>query len=385
MKKVLFIITRLASGGAPAVTLTLLKALRDDGYDVELATGLAGKGEKDLLPKIQNGEFPVTVIPELVRNIDLIKDFIALRKLRKLIKEKAFDVVHTHTTKAGIIGRLAAHKEKVAHIIHSPHGHIFHSYINPVLIDIYIWLERMAAVWSQKIIVLTEKEKKECLALGIGKSNGYQCIYNGIETEKYYDPGLDVQAERQKMNISPSATVLINVGRLVPVKGHQYFLKAAASMIHSDMKDIHCLIVGDGVLRATLEQMARDLDISDRVTFLGNQENVTPFLMISDLFVLPSLNEGFGLVIVEAMASGLPIVAAHVGGVPEIVIDGETGRLVDPEDSDALKDGVLDLLKDRTQLEDMGNRNRARAQNEFSLEQMNAKLKQLYREMLTEK
>ncbi len=385
MKKVLFVITRLAAGGAPSVTLSMLKSLRENGYDVELATGLAGKGERDLLPEIKDKDYKVTVIPELVRNVRPLKDLIALGKLRKLMKEGKYDVVHTHTTKAGILGRLAANQAKVPHVIHSPHGHIFHGYFNPVLIKLYVMLETMAARWTQKTITLTEKEKKEYLALGIGVPGEYECIYNGIDVDKYCDPDLSVKAERRRLNISTTATVLLTVGRLVHVKGHRHLLEAVASMGHEESADVHCLIIGDGDLREELESQAHELGISEKISFLGHQNNITPFLMISDLFVLPSLNEGFGLVVIEAMASGLPIIATNVGGVPEIVKDGETGILVSPGESSALKNGILTLLKDREILRQIGNQNRERVQREFSLKQMNDKVEKLYDEVLAER
>jgi len=385
MKKVLFVITRLAAGGAPLMTLAMLESLRKNGYDVELVTGLAGKDEKDLLPGIQNGEYAITVIPELVRNIAPIKDYIALRKLRKLMREKKFDVVHTHTTKAGILGRLAAKQAKVAHVIHSPHGHIFHSYFNPVLIKLYVWLERVASRWSQKTITLTEKEKREYLALGIGTPDEYQCIYNGIETDKYFNQDFDREALRKRMNIPVASIILVTVGRLVPVKGCRYLLEAVASIKRQGFDDMHCLIIGDGVLKEELENKTRELEISSQVNFLGHQEDIMPYLMISDVFVLPSLNEGFGLVIVEAMAAGLPVVATRVGGVPEIIMDGESGKLVAPGDSEDLAKGILALLQDRQHLKNIGNHNRQRAQKEFSLERMNAQVKQLYQEVLAEK
>jgi len=379
----------MAAGGAPPIMLAMLKALRENGYHVELVTGLANRTEKDLLPDIHKGEFKVTVISQLVRNFSPLNDMVAFLKLRRFIKKKGFDIVHTHTTKAGIIGRFAARSAGTPHIFHSTHGHIFEGYLNPVLTKLYISVERMAAGWTHKIITLTHKEIDEYLAWGIGRRECFQCIYNGIEVEQYFKNEFDADAFRERIGIPQAAIVLTTVGRLVPVKGHIFLLEALSAVLAALQEQgdhqLRCLIVGDGELRESLQCKAKGLGLADYVVFLGHQEDVTPYLMVSDVFVLPSLNEGFGLVIAEAMASGLPVVATRVGGVPEIVIDGETGVLIPAKDAKALAEGILTILQDRPRLRQMGEANRKRVREAFSLEKMNHEVELLYKEVLAPK
>ena len=386
-KKVLFIITRLAAGGAPSMMLAMLEALQNEGYDVHLLTGVTSESERDILAEVEKSSINVTVVNELQRDINPIKDLTALFKIRSFIKENNFDIIHTHTAKAGFIGRQAARLAKAKIIIHSTHGHVFFGYFNSLITNFYIFLEKMAAKWTDIIITLTEKEIKEHLELGIGHAAQFKCVYNGIDIANY-TKAIDRAEERLKLNIAPNAIVLTTVGRLVSIKGQVYLLEAVSKTVdyfRSRDKDFRCLIIGEGELKGSLEEKVQEFGISENVHFLGHQSDVSPYLQLSDIFVLPSLNEGFGLVIIEAMAAGLPIIASNVGGIPEIVDDGTEGLLVPSEDANKLAEAIIKIADNTELISKMSFACKRKVEANFSIANMHKATTDLYQSIIEQK
>jgi glycosyltransferase involved in cell wall biosynthesis len=230
-------------------------------------------------------------------------------------------------------------------------------------------------------VSLTRREIAQYLAEGIGRPGQHTFIYNGIDPEAFAGGGVDRAAVRREMGVDPEAFLVVSVGRLVPVKGHAHLIDALPEVLRR-RPDAAVLIVGDGPLRNDLEGRARSLGVGDRVRFSGHLGDVASVLGAADLFALPSLNEGLGLALVEAMATGLAAVASRVGGVPEVVVDGETGLLTPPRDAGALAGAVLRLMEDAGERRRMGEAGRARVRQHFSIERTVRETERLYEELL---
>lgn len=390
--KILHIITRLIRGGAQEVVLSMIDNLDKARYTPFLATGIETGPEGDLWDEAKEKGVEPIFIPQLIRRISPINDLISLIKIYRFIKKERFDVVHTHTSKAGILGRIASKLAGVPIIIHSPHGHIFHpdSHIDGVptnrfLLKLLLCLERFTAKFTDRIIALTEFGKRDQVRLGIGETGKYVVIHNMIDLERYqFGNQQNLDEKKRELGLFSTSPIVGTVARLTPEKGHRYLLEAVAK-IKPSIPDIKFLLIGDGPLRDELENQADKMAISDNVIFLGLHKDVPEILQILDLFVLPSLYEGLGIVLVEAMACGKPVVATSVGGVPEIVKDGQTGLLVPPHDSSALARAIKTLLDDTKRAEEMGMAGKEKVGQMFDQKIIIKKYTDVYDSMMREK
>ncbi|MCX5734017.1 MAG: glycosyltransferase family 4 protein [candidate division NC10 bacterium] len=342
----------------------------------EFACGLVSGRTTELSPGIvrclAERNIQWAVVPALRREIHPLRDLCALRALRRLIREERPDIVHTHTSKAGFLGRLAAHLEHVPHIIHTPHGHVFGGYFSPAATRIFIGLERLAARWSDRIVTLTDAEAAQHLALGIGRRAQFATIPSGVD--------LDGIASAVPVRLAPHGPVIGTVGRLTSIKGHQHLIDAVPEILRR-CPTAHVVLVGDGELQQALVERTRRLGVESRVIFTGYRDDIPALIAGMDVFVLPSLNEGMGRVLVMAMALGKPIVATRVGGVPELLADGEAGVLVPPADPIALARMVCDLIEQPDRARVLGEAGRRRAP-QYSAEAMLGVLVRLYRELM---
>jgi glycosyltransferase involved in cell wall biosynthesis len=312
------------------------------------------------------------VVPALRREIHPLRDLCALRALRRLIREERPDIVHTHTSKAGFLGRLAARLEHVPHIVYTPHGHVFGGYFSPAATRVFIGLERLAARWTDRIVTLTDAEAAQHLALGIGRPGQFITIASGVD--------LDDIASAVPVRLAPHGPVIGTVGRLTSIKGHQHLIDAVPEILRR-YPAAHVVLVGDGELRQALTERTRRLGVDGRVIFTGYREDIPALIAGMDVFVLPSLNEGMGRVLVMAMALGKPIVATHVGGVPELLGEGEAGLLVPPSNPRALADAIGMLLADPVRAKALAEAGRLRVPR-YSAQGMVDSLARLYRELM---
>ncbi len=376
--KVVHIITRMVRGGAQENTLFTLKYLDRSKYEIFLITGPPLGGEGSLEEEIPE-DVKVFRINELVRPINPLKDLMAFLKLYFYLQKNNFTIVHTHTSKAGILGRWAARVAGIPFIIHTPHGHVFYGYSNPLMTKIYIWLERVTSRITSRIIALTERGKEEYIQQGIGDNLKIQVIPSGVPLEKFLSPR-DKIRDRLKLGLPTDAFIIGNVGRMVPVKGQVYFIRAVPQIL-KEFPQTHFLLMGEGELKETLKKEVKKLKVENCFHFIPPQEEVLPVFSSLDLFVLPSLNEGMGRVIVQAMAMGKPVVATRVGGVPDLITDGVNGFLVPPKDEHSLAQAIIKILRNPSLRLEMGKRGKERAQ-EFSLENMIKKIENLYQEVI---
>lgn len=394
MKKVGIIITRMVAGGASSVVRSLIEG-GSGKFEFTLMTGLEGVSKDELrsLEKLCD----TRVIPSLVRSISLIRDFRAYRELRREIRGLGLDVVHTHTSKAGVLGRFAAHAEGVPRIIHSTHGSIYEqgSEIEGVPKmslgkSFLLTIERAAGKCSDLLTVLSERERVTSLDLGLESADRIRVVPNGVDIARFaVDDAASLKARRE-MELSDDEKFFLAVGRLSSEKGHSVLLKAFAKFADSDSShgNARLIIVGDGPEMGNLKRLAAklaDLEFEEsamefgRVRFAGHFSDIRGFLAAADVFVLPSLYEGFGIVLLEAMAAGVPIIASKTGGVPEIIEDGVGGLLVEPGDEYALVSAMLQMASDgdlAAAIADAGRENVER----YSLDRMLSGYFELYRE-----
>ncbi len=349
---------------------------------MDLIAGCPRKDEGSLEDTVTAAGIPILHEPLLLRNPAPLRDFITFRRLVRRFREGRYDIVHTHTSKAGFLGRLAAERAGVPIVVHTPHGNIFHGYFSKVMTRAYVWMERHAARRTDRIIELTPGGVEEHLAEDIGRRDQYRVIFSGIDTSPYAKAIAGREETRRALGIVGDTPLVGGVGRLEPVKGFAYFVEAA-ERIAREMPNARFVLAGRGGEGDRLRKQAAPL--GDRFRFLGQRHDVPALMAALDVLVVPSVNEGMGRVLLEAGAAETPVVASRVGGIPDVVDDGETGLLVPPRDADALAGGVVELLRAPERLRFMGATAHAKVVPYFSLEEMVRRIENLYEELIREK
>jgi len=352
MIKVLRIITRLNIGGPSIHVILLSDRLNKERFKTYLVVGKEGKNEGSMLKEAEKRNIEVIFIPELQREISPIKDIIAFFKIIRIIRKIKPDIVHTHMAKAGTIGRLSAWICGVGIIIHTFHGNVLSSYFGRIKTLFFIFIERWLSKISTRIITLTENQRDEILKFGIGCPDKVIVIPLGLPLDRFYKTK-DGGRLRKELSVFEKP-IVGTAARLVPVKDIGTFLEAC-KIVLEEIKDAIFVIAGDGYLRKELEKKAENLGISKMVFFLGFRDDLENIYRDLSCFVLSSLNEGLPVSIIEAQASGIPVVATDVGGVSELV-SKETGILVPPKNPNALADGIKRILKNPEISKKMGER-----------------------------
>ena len=373
MIRVLHVITRLTLGGSSENTLATVVGLASAGYAGALAVGLA-ESEAAVVDDARRRGCRVVDVPALGREVRPLRDLAALRQLTALMRRERPRIVHTHTSKAGFLGRLAARLARVPAVIHQPHGHVFYGYWGAPRTALYVALERRAARWTDRIVTLTERGTAEHLARGIGRPGQYATVPSGVPTAALRAAAPPRAAARARLGLAPDAYVVAGLGRLVPVKGFDLLVEALPRLA-AEVPSARVLLVGDGPERAALEARARALGVAARLHVTGATPEVAAHLAAADVLAAPSRNEGMGRALVEAMALGLPVVATAVGGIPAVVEDGGCGRLVPPGDADALAAALAGLGRDARLRETLGRAAVVRAEafsSEVALARMHA-------------
>ncbi len=386
--KVIHVITRLDKGGSAENTLLTVRGLNREIYDVILIRGLSIESNmvedevravEESVREAERKDVRVSTVPSLLRRISPFYDLKAFFALIKILRQERPDIVHTHTSKAGILGRWAAFFARVPIIIHTPHGHVFWGYFGRCKVLFCIILERLTACITDKIIALTDQEKKDHLHFRIASEDKFSVLHSGINLDKFFNTSVDSAGMKRELGIPEDNLVVGTAGRLTPIKGQKYLIEAARKIV--DIRpDTTFVFLGDGELLNELKNIASKLGIEENVRFPGWRPDVAEVMSAFDIFVLPSLNEGMGRVLVEAMAMGKPIVASDVGGIPDLVIHGKNGYLVPVGDVETLAARIKELLDDSGKREEMGNTGRRYAAG-YSSEAMVKKIDQLYREL----
>ena len=390
---VIHIITRLDMGGSAQETLLTVLALDPQLYKVILIKGSTSESAmtsaelqnvNQQLAAARDRGVEIINLPSLVRRIAPWNDFKAFVMLWSLIRRYKPHIVHTHTSKAGVLGRLAAWLAGVPAIIHKPHGHVFYGHFGPRVSRFFLLIERLLSRITDHVVALTPMEARDHLTLKVLTADKISIIHSGVELNRYHTTTRKRQQKKEELGISPDALVVGFVGWLIPIKGVIYLVKAMAEVVQRYPNSL-LLLVGQGDERGEEEIKIREkvesLRLEDRVRFLGWRSDVNEIMGCFDIFVLPSLNEGMGRVLVEAMAAGLPIVASRVGGIPDLVKHGENGLLVPPANPGALEQAISDLLSDKPRRKRMAKTGKKMCRP-YSVEAMVEKIENLYSKLL---
>jgi len=386
--KIMHIITRLILGGAQENTLLTVEGLqRRADCQVCLVTGPALGPEGELLSRAYRNGVNVMLVPSMRRAVNPWRDFAAYRAVVRLIRGFGPHVVHTHSSKAGIIGRKAAGKCGVPCIVHTIHGLPFHPYESALRNRLYIRLERRAARVSDAIITVADAMTRQALAAGVGRPEQFQTIYSGLEIDKYTPLTHEERSRlRAELGLPPDAALICKVARLFHLKGHDFLLRAMGRIVKA-VPSVRLVLVGDGILKSQLEQTALRMGISDRVIFAGlvPPDEIRKHVGMADVVAHCSLREGLARVLPQALLCRVPVVSYDIDGAREAVINGETGMLVPPESVDELADAIIRLLTDRPAAARMAEAGRKRCLEMFDSKKMVNQIAAVYERILRRK
>lgn len=366
-RKILYIVTQTEWGGAQKYVFDLATNLTDE-FDVTIAAGADG-ASRDLLDKLANAKIKNFTFKHLKRDINLWHDFLSVLEIAKFLRQNNFDIIHLNSTKAGVIGAVANTLNRfftlfrmTNKIIYTAHGW---AYLEPLPFYkrwLYLTMEKLAARLRDHTIVLSEKEKQIALQYGTAKLNATSVISNGIDLNNLQF--LSKQEARQKLNLPVDKFIIGAIANLYKTKGLEYLIEAA-----KQFTNVHIAIIGEGAERKNLQSKIKNLKLENNVFLIGSVPNAYQYLPAFDIFVLPSIKEGFPYTLLEAMAAGLPIVATDVGAVPEIIENQKTGLIVAPADARALAEAIAYLIENPEQAKQLGT-NAKEAVKKFSLKMM---------------
>ncbi|MCL6635160.1 MAG: glycosyltransferase family 4 protein [Peptococcaceae bacterium] len=376
--KVLQVITLSGLGGAQKVVYHLAAGLSRELFEITVACAPGGE-LVDWLEKLPR-DVRVFEIPELRRNISPLNDLIVFWKLFSFIKKKGFQIVHCHSSKAGVLGRLAARLAGGPKIFFTVHGWGINEYQGRPARLFYTWAERLAGAVSTKVVCVSQSDLAKGRSLGLAPDGRLCVIYNGLP-----EPEKREGALRGELGIKKDDIIIGTVARLAPQKDPLFLLEVARRLAACFERgpgkgSLYFVIIGDGPLRGECEAFIREHGLAGRVFLLGAREDAASLMPDFDVFALFSRWEGLPLTIIEAMLAGVPVVASDVGGVGELVVGGETGYLIEGLDPQAAERALVRLLADGDLRRRMGEAGRKRAREKFSLAEMLRRYRELYLE-----
>lgn len=376
---ILYVITKLELGGAQKQLLKLIEHLDQEKFLPFLFTAKDGL----LLQEAQSiTGLRLKKSRYLGRSINPLKDLLALAEIYLFIKNNKIDIVHTHSSKAGILGRWAARLAQVKIILHTVHGWSFNNYQNLLKQKIFKFLERLCARFSHKLVVVSNFDRDKGLAHHIGKAEKYCLIrygidYNEFDSSKY-------QNFKEKLGIRADYPVVGMISCFKPQKAPQDFIRAAL-LVNKVIPQAKFILIGDGILRRNIEKLIKKFGLDGKVILTGWRRDIPTIFSATDIYVLTSLWEGLPITVLEAMRSSLPVVVTNTGGVGEIVKEAETGFLVSPQDNRELARKVIILLKDKNLRESIGKNARARLDSNFKLTNMVNNTELLYEDLIRDR
>ncbi len=395
--KVLRIINRLNLGGPTYNAAYLSKYLEDD-FETLLIAGMKDESEASSEFIINNLGLNPRYIKHMYRSLNPLKDRKSLKEIRTIIRAFKPDIVHTHASKAGAVGRWAAIQENVPIIIHTFHGHVFHSYFNPIKTKIFLNIERYLAKKTSKIIAISNLQKKElCEDFRIAKKDKFQVVPLGFDLHRFQENTKEKRAQfRKKYDVDEETVAIGIIGRLVPIKNHTFFLKAIKALVEKGTNHpIKVFIIGDGEEREKIEQQAKTLNIE------YSTENCThhnkPLVFTSwikkadvatsglDIITLTSLNEGTPVSLIEASAAGKPIVTTNVGGIKDVVKDNINAYILEKDDVEGFAHKLQILVNNKVLRHQMGIEGMDYAFSQFSHTRLVDDVRGLYLQLLKEK
>ncbi|HIJ52306.1 MAG TPA: glycosyltransferase family 4 protein [Planctomycetes bacterium] len=388
--KIVHIITRLILGGAQENTLITCKLLAQRGHDVTLITGPAIGPEGELFNKTKNEKYNVIVIPKLIRAICPLYDTISYFQIKRLLERLKPDIVHTHSAKAGILGRFAAYSLKgkwdqnLPAIVHTIHGLAFHPYQSKWLNKFYIAIEKSAAKRTDSFISVADAMTAQATAVGIGWPERFITAYSAIEEGDFLEPISRERREefRSKYGIPRNAIVLVTIAWLFMLKGHEYIIDSARQL-SKQFDNVYWLFVGDGNLSDHFKGQVRQLGLAEKIKFTGllPPSQIPLAIASSDILLHCSLREGLARTLPQAMLCGRPVVSFDVDGAREVVNEN-TGRLVGPENVEQLTKACAELIEDEELRDRLGETGREFVKEKFAPEKMVDTIEAVYQKLL---
>ena len=382
--RVLRIIARLNIGG-PAIHATLLTERLDPArFDSRLVTGSESATEGNYLTLHGRRIDHLTVVPELGRDIHPGRDVLALARLHGIIRRFRPHIVHTHTAKAGAIGRLAAWLARVPIVVHTYHGHVFHGYFSAPTTSVFLGVERLLARSTSRLLTVSESVKRELERYRIGAPGQVVVLPLGLDLDRFLVSEARAGELRRELGVDARRPLVGIVARLVPIKRHEDFI-AASAVVAARIPDALFLIIGDGERRVELEALARRQGLAERVRFLGWRHDLERIYADLDVVVLTSANEGSPVSLIEAMAAARPVVATGVGGVPDLVEHGVNGLLGRAGDPSATAEAIVGLLADPERRRAIGEAGRKRVRDAYGVDRLVSDMERLYSDLMSER
>lgn len=394
--RVLIIINRLNLGGPAFHVATLTKYLSPE-FEMLLVAGTKDDSEESSDYIVKGMGLNFVSLPEMHRSIHPFKDYRSYKTLRKMIRDFKPDIVHTHAAKAGALGRLAALHEKVPVIIHTFHGHVFHSYFSPVKTRIFLAIERFLAKRSSAIIAISERQKKDLtLKYRVSSSSKVHIIPLGFDLRKFREDTVEKRAAFRKKYLLEDDEIAIGIiGRLVPVKNHPLFMASAASVLKRTTKKVRFFIIGDGESKELLFREAEALDLNYTyfrskpvkadLTFCSWIKDVDVAIAGLDVVALSSHNEGTPVSLIEAQAGDKPVISTNVGGIENVVLKNDTALLVDSNDYLDYAEKLLTLIEDDELRNRLGKNGWEYVREKFHFTRMIKEVSMLYKQLLTKR
>ncbi|HET6724259.1 MAG TPA: glycosyltransferase [Chitinophagaceae bacterium] len=396
MPRVLRILNRLIIGGPSKNAVYLTRYMQPD-FDTILVIGGKEDHEQDADFLATANNIEPTCISEMKRSISPYNDWAAYNKLKKLIKEFKPDIVHTHAAKSGALGRLAAKHSNVPVIVHTFHGHIFHSYFNSLKTNFFIRSERYLAGLSDAIVAISDVQKKELSGdFRIAAPDKFQVIPLGLDLDNFIVNQDEKRHQfRTEFDLGDDTVAIGIIGRLVPIKNHSLFLKGLKYVLDNTSLKVKTFIVGDGESRVSIQQMANSLGIKytthtdsfhpEPLIFTSWRTDVDTIFAGLDIIALTSLNEGTPVSLIEAQAAGKPIVSTRVGGIADVVMENKTALLSEITDEKTFSDNLLMLVNDPSLRRRFSNAGKDYVINKFSYHRLVNDMSGLYHDLLDKK
>ena len=393
MTKVLRIINRFNLGG-PTYNVAYLTKYLSKEYETLLVGGAKDNTEESSNFILENLEIKPLIVKEMLREINIRNDFAAYKEIKKIIREFKPDIVHTHASKAGTLGRLAASSCNVPIIVHTFHGHIFHSYFGKLRTLFYKNIERYLAKKSTAIIAISERQKEELVDIHhICKAEKVYVIPLGFDLSKFQE---NTEAKRKafriKYNVDEEGIVISIIGRLVPVKNHTLFLEGLKIVSEKTSKKIRAFIIGDGEMRQAIEAKAKELNIpfvdgtktneKSLLTFASWIKEIDIALAGTDIVTLTSFNEGTPVSLIEAQAANKPIVSTNVGGIENVVSPNETALLCENNNLNQFADGLLKIIENNELRVSMSRKGWLHVKEKYHYSRLVSDMENLYAKLL---
>ncbi|MHB8929040.1 MAG: glycosyltransferase family 4 protein [Melioribacteraceae bacterium] len=383
-KKVLNIITLFSVGGATETVVSMAHGLILRGYEVHIATGPNIPTEGSMYEVTDRLNIPVFTFPKLMRKINLFNDVQIIFQLARFIKKNSYDIVHTHSSKAGVVGRIAAWLAGTPVRVHTIHGLPFHRYQTWYLRNLFKLIEMFTAMTCNKLIAVSHTIVDVMVKNKLARQNKFVVIRSGFEIKIFQNYDHDIQTIRNKYNLDKNDIIIGKVARFSILKGHMYLL-SAFEIVNKKMPNVKLLLIGNGELENKLKKTISEKHLEDKVIFTGlvQPEEIPSVISLLDILVHTSLLEGLARVLPQAIMMGKPVISFDLDGAHEVIKNGLNGYLIEPENIEMLADRIIELASDLEKAKKFGQYGKDFLGDEFSEEKMVKQVHDLYMELLS--